>query len=918
MSEKSHLLELTRREFLKTSAATAALVTIGDRLFDKPMKSLFDKVDSQVASGSTVVHSYCKMCIGPTCGILATVTNGVVTQVMGDPAHPANEGKLCPRGNSNIYNLYNPYRLKAPLKRTNPDKSLTADPGWVEISWDEAMSTVKEKLGTVLKQDPRGLIFHLGFGSMRDDSPMARPVFPTAFGTPNEIESNGPLCPVHFGALSNLGSFTYSIDPTRTNYLVVIGHSLGGDFARASEATGLHGVSTEALQNALDRGLKMIVVNPHAGAETIRGEWVPILPGTELPFIMAMTNVILFELNKYDEWFLRVRTNAPYLIGQDGDYVRDPHTKKPLVWNKLSNQPAPFDDPQVNNGLLSDPSLGAAALTGSYQVNGVTVSTAFDVIKEHYKQYTPEWAEGITKIPAATIRRIATDLVNAAQIGSTIDINGVTFPYRPALVFAGRGAIAHRGGANVMLAVNLINGLIGATDVPGGLTGESFNPLPQPGADGTVEPNPKIIPQSTEWIGIPFKYPPDHLDMAEFFPHRHCTPYIAWRTIVNPEKYHINYKPQAMLLYGANPLTNNIQADEAIAAFKAIPFFVTISYHLDEPTQFADIVLAESANMERLNFFAFQACGPVAGKRGMQGVNVKTPVVNPLYNTRDSNSILLDLANQLGLNPPVNGMLSGMLGLMKTPYALVPPKQYTWEQVVDNYIKATFGADKDANYFKENGSGWTVKMIPEEKTYNYYYFPDGKTRHPIYLTYLLKTGTSMKENLAKANVTVPGWDMDKYMAFYGALPTWIPHPEHEAPAEFDLFAVNWKIASRAFGMGALEELAPVREMQMKQSREVNSILINVDTARSKGIQDGDQVVVESQYGGKIEGPVMTTSLIHPSVLGFPGNFGRRAMFLGPDAREGLNYNQLLSAEDGNFDPVVGGIEITAAVKITKA
>jgi len=44
---------------------------------------------------------------------------------------------------------------------------------------------------------------------------------------------------------------------------------------------------------------------------------------------MAMTNVILFELNKYDEWFLRVRTNAPYLIGQDGDYVRDPQRKSP-------------------------------------------------------------------------------------------------------------------------------------------------------------------------------------------------------------------------------------------------------------------------------------------------------------------------------------------------------------------------------------------------------------------------------------------------------------------------------------------------------------------------------------------------------------------------------------------------------------
>ena len=88
------------------------------------------------------------------------------------------------------------------------------------------------------------------------------------------------------------------------------------------------------------------------------------------------------------------------------------------------------------------------------------------------------------------------------------------------------------------------------------------------------------------------------------------------------------------------------------------------------------------------------------------------------------------------------------------------------------------------------------------------------------------------------------------MAFYQPLPSWIPHPEHEAAAEFDLFAVNWKIATRAFGMGGLDEMAEVREMQLKQSPETNSILINSDTAQSKGLKNGDKVKVELQYGGK--------------------------------------------------------------------
>ena len=110
----------------------------------------------------------------------------------------------------------------------------------------------------------------------------------------------------------------------------------------------------------------------------------------------------------------------------------------------LTNQAVPFDNPDVSNGLLSAPSLGAAALSGNFTVNGQKVRTVFDVIKDHYKQYTPEWAEKLTDISAATIRRITAELVDAAQIGSTIDINGFTFPYRPGVSVRRSSACAPR------------------------------------------------------------------------------------------------------------------------------------------------------------------------------------------------------------------------------------------------------------------------------------------------------------------------------------------------------------------------------------------------------------------------------------------------------------------------------------------
>jgi len=53
--------------------------------------------------------------------------------------------------------LYNPYRVKVPLKRTNPEKGPDIDPGWVEITWEEAISIVSERFKKIRQEDPRKL-----------------------------------------------------------------------------------------------------------------------------------------------------------------------------------------------------------------------------------------------------------------------------------------------------------------------------------------------------------------------------------------------------------------------------------------------------------------------------------------------------------------------------------------------------------------------------------------------------------------------------------------------------------------------------------------------------------------------------------------------------------------------------------------
>jgi thiosulfate reductase/polysulfide reductase chain A len=94
------------------------------------------------------------------------------------------------------------------------------------------------------------------------------------------------------------------------------------------------------------------------------------------------------------------------------------------------------------------------------------------------------------------------------------------------------------------------------------------------------------------------------------------------------------------------------------------------------------------------------------------------------------------------------------------------------------------------------------------------------------------------------------------------------------------------------------------------------IWINPVAAAKRGINDGDTIQVESPKG-KMTGKVKITQRIHPECVGVGGNYGRRSMQLNPIAREGANYNQLLSMDDGSFSPISTALEISAKVKVTK-
>ena len=104
------------------------------------------------------IKSSCDECYN-MCAVLVEVTGGNAIRIIGDPDNPQSRGKVCCRGMSGLRKLYDPYRVKTPLIRTNPQKGIGIDPKWKEISWEEAFNLVGERLRKIREENPNKLIY---------------------------------------------------------------------------------------------------------------------------------------------------------------------------------------------------------------------------------------------------------------------------------------------------------------------------------------------------------------------------------------------------------------------------------------------------------------------------------------------------------------------------------------------------------------------------------------------------------------------------------------------------------------------------------------------------------------------------------------------------------------------------------------
>lgn len=805
------------------------------------------------------VPTVCRMCFNG-CGILVHRADGVIAGVQGNPSNPINYGRICIKGLASPMLIYDPNRVKKPLKRTNSEKGIGVDPKWKEISWDEALDTIAEHLRRIRKENPN----KLAFLSIDHQTAHIMAVYAAAYGTKNLWFGGGAVqCGAGHHQVSHLlhASFLTIPDLNYCNYLIMAGSQFGFGSYCIPPYYG------EKMAAARRRGMKLVVVDPFLSASAAKAdEWLPIRPGTDAALALGWINTLVNDLKIYDKEYLRCYTNGPYLVKPDGYYFR--LNGKPAVWDTSTDEPRPYDD--VDHTKI--------ALEGNFKVDEVNCSTAFECLREHVKKYTPKYVEQITTIPAPTIRRIAEEFGRAAMVGSTIVIDGKTLPYRPACLFYFKGAQGHKHSMLTSIALELVNAIVGAMDVPGGALGcNAYGPFwrPKEGPDGMLIPGIRMVP---------FPFPPrpartpDSYTLFELFPIACDSSQMFVLGMLESERFRLPYKIEAMLHYFGNAMINTGNPKQVEAALKKIPFITSISLFIDETTEFADIVLPDTTFFERLDPFPnLPFDGFIPALLDQWVWQMRLPVVEPMYDTKPCMEILLELADRAGYLKDLLTVWNAVF--LKEPYKVDPSKKYTWEELVDRWAKSRFGADKGLDWFKERQFiAWSKKV--EEV----YWRPFTKGRSHIYFEFFKKTGEDVKKVIEELCLE---WDTSDYQP----LPDWKPCLSHQVDnSVYDLYAINYKVVEHSTA-GTLEN--PLLTEISQHSDRSLLIVLHPSAAKKRRIRDGDIIWVESVDGNKVRGKAKLSEGVHPEVVAIAGSHGKWAQGEPVAKGKGVQFNTLV-------------------------
>ena len=595
-----------RRNFLKWSAAvggSGALLATATSLGMPKLRAAAADVEGMTDADATV-WSACTVNCGSRCPVRLQVKDGVVVRVLPDNTGTDELGsqtvRACVRGRAIRHRIYNPDRLKTPMKRKPGTKR--GDGEWEEISWEQAITEITDKIKELKDQyGNESLYINYGTGVLGstmacswppDASPFAR-LLNTIGGYLDHYSDYSTTeitqaYPYFYGTWFNSNSF----DDAKSSRLQVM---FGNNPLETRMSGG--GQTFVTQQTKKSTGVRTIVVDPRYSetALDLADEWVALRPGTDAALIAGMIHVMVEE-NLQDQEFLDT-----YCVG--------------------------FDEEHMPEGAPANASYR------SYLEGKGPDGTA----------KTPEWAADITGVPAATIRRLAREIASA----------------KPCAITQGWGPQRHANGENTARAIFLLACVTGNPGITGGGNGarEGAQSLPFKKVFNFEIPNPsnKII-SVFSWLDAIDHGP----QMDTFNSGVGEKPGLGVRALkvpVDDEGNPTNTKLEAPIKfvwnYGSNSLVNqtgdNNKSVEILQDDTKCELIVTCDIQYTVSARYSDYLLPGTSSAEEFDVHPGENGGPMA-----YGI-VSSQAIEPMYECKSIFDICTEMAKKFGTEAEYTG-----------------------------------------------------------------------------------------------------------------------------------------------------------------------------------------------------------------------------------------------------------------------
>ncbi len=295
-------LKLDRRTFLKATGVLSAALALGGQ-----SSNLLQPVEAApVAAGEAKdVFACCPsfaLCTA-VCPLKVTVQDGKIIHIANQPGYTA-----CPKGQSQRMVVYDPTRLKYPMKRVGE----RGEGKFERITWDEAITTYAAKIKEFgSKYGNQSILWYpaRGTGGMARSAAKSR--FPNLLG--GMVTTWGSLCIGNKGAAAptvyGTGSTESDLDTIKDSKMAII---WGYGFADSNRRGDFAGEGMRIILNAKEKGTRIVVIDPFFSQTAAKADqWIPIMPGTDGAMALAMANVVINK-NLYDKDFV-----SKFVLGFD-------------------------------------------------------------------------------------------------------------------------------------------------------------------------------------------------------------------------------------------------------------------------------------------------------------------------------------------------------------------------------------------------------------------------------------------------------------------------------------------------------------------------------------------------------------------------------------------------------------------------